>query len=427
MTSSISLLGGQSDSTGKTQQFNVHFQETIVDQYHPAFAAKYSGMNSLTSAAETKMSLTSTLYFGARLWNGAEAYFNPEVSGGAGFSRTLGIAGFPNGEIYRVSSPGPQVYVARAYVQQTFSEGGPTQKMDDDENQLRGERNLNRTVVTLGKFSVTDFFDNNKYSHDARTQFLNWSIMDNGAWDYAADTRGYTFGGALEIFRELWALRFAAVMVPAEANGETLDTRIAEDNEISAEYEHSYSYNDRPGTARVFVYRNMSDAGDYRETINTPSFDMDVARSRKYGTPKFGLGINVEQELNGEAGLFLRAGWNDGKTETWAFTEIDRTVSVGGSLKGASWNRTDDAAGLAIVLNSLSPDHEEYLSKGGYGFLIGDGTLHYAPEAITEAYYSAQIVRGASMSVDYQFVLNPAYNRDRGPVHVIAARVHTEL
>jgi high affinity Mn2+ porin len=427
MVFSISVQAEGADSARDAQQFNFHFQETIVDQYHPSFPAKYSGMNSLSNAAEAEMSLTSTLYLGAHLWNGGEVYFNPEISGGEGLSKTLGVAGFPNGEIYRVSTPSPQVYVARAYLQQTFGEGESAQEVADDENQLRGWRSANRTVVTIGKISVTDFFDNNKYSHDARTQFFNWSIMDNGAWDYAADTRGYTFGGVVEVFRELWAFRVAAVMVPVEANGEALDTRIAEDNGVSAEYEHSYSYNGRPGTARVFLYRNAAHAGNYRETINTPSFDMDVAQSRKYGTPKYGAGMSIEQELSAQAGVFFRAGWNDGKTETWAFTEIDRTVCVGGTLKGASWNRTDDMAGLAIVVNSVSADHEEYLSKGGYGFIIGDGDLNFGPETITEAYYSAQIIRSTSFSVDYQFVLNPAYNRDRGPVHVIAARVHTEL
>jgi len=414
------------DTTEKS--FSTRFQETLVDQAHPAFSALYSGRNSLSNGPENNVSVTSTFYFGARLWKGAELYFNPEMTGGTGFTSGTGMAGFPNGEIYRVSNPAPVIFLARLYGSFTFALGNSSAFVDEDENQIAGMKSNDRFVLTLGRFSVTDFFDDNAYSHEPRTQFLNWSLMDNAVWDYPADTRGYTVGAIAELIHPDWALRFAAVMVSTTANGDTLDTRIGEAHAFAFEYEHSYSLGGQPGKIRAFVFENVSQAGTYADAINNPQDSMNVDLTHKYGTIKYGGGIGFEQAFSADLGAFLRAGWSDGQTEAWMFTPIDQSISAGAILKGTGWNRPADAIGLAVVMNGLSQVHAQYLEDGGYDFNIGDGKLNYAPETIVEAYYNAQTWwHPLSVGVDYQFCVNPAYNKDRGPINIFGARAHVEL
>lgn len=405
---------------------NLHLQSTAVSQEHGDFPSPYSGQNSLTPGADNQTSLTMTVFYGLRIWPGAEFYVNPELAGGSGFNKTTGIAGFPNGEIYRVDDAGPKWNLARLYLKQTFGLGGNQEQIKDDKNQLAETVDIQRITVAAGKFALNDFLDNNTYSHDPRTQFLNWALMDHGAWDYAADTRGYSWGIFFEYNQNKWAVRFASVMVPAQANQMGMDTNVPAARGDNLEFEYRYLLSERPGIARLLLYENHANMGNYRTTINTPAFGLDVTKSRSMSA-KYGVGLNTEQVIASDLGSFLRASWNDGHTETWAFTEIDLSFSVGLSLRGSRWKRENDTVGLALIGNGLSQDHRDYLATGGYGFIIGDGKLNYAPEEIAELYYLFKIKDGLDLTGDYQFVQNPAYNADRGPVSIASMRVHYEM
>jgi high affinity Mn2+ porin len=412
------------------QNWNIHFQQTVVGQHHPHFSAKYSGRNSLQTHSETQTSLTSTLFLGARLWRGAEAYFNPEMAGGSGLSAARGIAGFPNGETFRVGAPKPTIYLARLFVKQIFTLSDEKQTIDDDQNQLAGKIPTSYVALSAGKFCLKDLFDNNKYSNDPRTQFLNWSLMANAGWDYPANVRGYTIGFVIEYVKPLWTLRFASTLVPKEANGPSLDYKFSKARSESFEFERNFTMHDRPSVLRLLTFFTQANMGNYKEAVNPIVFGpgpFDITQTRKSGRTKYGFGLNFEQDWNENVGYFVRAGWNDGKNETWAYTEIDNSVSAGFSLKGRSWKRPHDHVGLAVVSNGISADHRNYLRSGGYGFIIGDGQLRYSRENILETYYSFQLNDFFWISPNYQFIANPAYNKDRGPVHVFALRVHTEI
>jgi high affinity Mn2+ porin len=304
---------------------------------------------------------------------------------------------------------------------------GPVEEeIAEGPNQAAGTVPARRLSIVTGKFAITDFFDNNTYSHDPRTQFMNWSVMYNGAWDYPADTRGYTIGTMQEIKMTNWSLRAATVMVPTTANGPTFDARIGRNRGIALEYEHDHLLGRRAGAVRVLGFENREDAGTYREVLQISGNAPDLTPTRRSGTEKYGFGLNFEQALSDDAGLFGRYGWNDGKTETWAITEIDRSLSGGISVKGSRWERSRDAVGLAMVRNYLSGYHRCFLAAGGYGFIIGDGRLNYAPEQILEAYYAFRINNSWTVTGDYQHIVNPADNRDRGPVSVATIRLHWE-
>jgi len=415
--------------TLKQQRFNLHFQQTVITQMHPGFNAKYTGDNSLSPYHETASSLTTTLFGGARLWKGAEAFFNPEMSGGAGFSKTLGVAGFPNGETFRVGSAEPKIYIARAYLTQRFSWGHESDTLSDDNNQLAGLQSRRYFSITAGKFGMADFFDNNAFSHDPRTQFMNWSLMSNGAWDYPANTRGYVIGIYMDYHQPSWDLRFAVTMVTTTANGSIWDGKIGKANSQTLEFEKRYSFwGDKKGTVRVLGFNTNAKMGDYRLAIAENPAVPDIVSNRAYGRNKFGFGINADQFLTKDFGVFAKASFNDGRNETWAFTEIDRSVSFGGVLNGNGWKRKFDEAGLAFVGNGISAAHRAYLAAGGDGFIIGDGTLNYAPELIAELYYKADVYQTKIfLTPNYQFILHPAYNIDRGPVNVFGVRVHVEF
>jgi high affinity Mn2+ porin len=427
------ISNAQTDSVSqmRTQIWNFHSQTTIIDQYHPSFRSAYSGINSLSDESENDESLSTSLFIGCKLWQLGEVYFNPEFIGGSGFSQTRGIAGFTNGEIYRVDDPTPKTTLARLYVKHIFplSNGGDWQQ--DMPNQLAMFIPHSYINVSIGKFSVLDFFDCNQYSHDPRSQFYNWALMGNGAWDYPADTRGYTNGVVTEWINPTWSVRLGIVMVPTTRNGPILDTRIDKSHSEALEFEHKYTLGSQSGVVRALFFFTEARMGNYREAIQwglengvPPSLDAYPA----YGRTKYGAGINVEHTFSPYLGGFFRASWNDGHNESWAFTEIDQAVSGGLSLSGSLWNRKEDRVGIAQIVNGISKDHRGYLAAGGYGFIIGDGHLNYGLECISELYYSFKVPGNPVwFSPDYQFVLNPAYNRDRGPVHVLGLRAHFEI
>lgn len=412
--------------TLKEQRFNLHFQETVITQTHPGFGAKYSGDNSLSPFHETASSLTTTLFGGARLWKGAQGFFNTEMSGGAGFSKTLGVAGFPNGETFRVGSSEPKIYVARAYLTQRFGWGNEQDTISNNYNQLAGLQSKHYFSITAGKFGMADFFDTNEFSHDPRTQFMNWSLMSNAAWDYPANTRGYVFGVYFDYHQPSWDLRFAVTMVTTTANGSIWDGNIGKANSQTLEYEKRYSLSgNRQGSFRVLAFNNNAKMGNYRQAIAENPTAPNIVSTRAYGRNKVGFGLNADQYLSKDFGVFAKASYNDGRNETWAFTEIDRSISFGGVLVGNPWNRKDDEVGLAFVGNGISAAHRDYLAAGGYGFIIGDGALNYSPEMIAELYYKLNAYQNkVYLTPDYQFILHPAYNTDRGPVHVFSIRAH---
>jgi len=335
-----------------------------------------------------------------------------------------GIANFPNGEMPRVATATPKPYLARLYLTQDIALGKKRESVEDDEQQVGGSRPERRYSITLGRFTVTDFFDNNRYTHDPRTQFMGWAIMYNGAWDYPADTRGYTWGWVHELHMKRWSVRYASAAEPRTANGLRFDRRLLVDRGDVIEGEVRAAANGHPGVVRALAYVNHTDSGHYADALKLSP--PDITAVHKPGTLKYGFGLNVEQELTKEIGLFGRLGWNDGKTQSFAFAVIDRLASAGISVSGALWKRRNDTAATGLTVTGISGVHGLYLAGGGYDFMIGDGALRRGPEYISESYYSARLFPGFFATVDLQYITDPAYNRDRGPVTVGSLRLHYE-
>lgn len=431
----VSAQENQKDSS--KANWTSHFQLTVISQKHTSFHSLYSGENSLADTIEpTAESMTATLFLGRRLWKGAALYFNPEVSGGKGLSFATGVAGALNGETYRVGEVAPQVFVARAYLQQHFALRNPGYEFaTDDVNRIADKIPTSRITISAGRFAISDFFDDNTYSKDPRTQFFNWSLWANGAWDYPANTRGYTYGIVAELIKPNWAVRVSSVAVPRIANFHLMEYSFSKAHSETLELEHKISINKLPGAVRFIVSSTHSQAPSYKQGLNAiqtnNQFILDVIKGedehKSYGGKKLGLGVNIEQQLSNSVGVFSRAGWNDGQYATWAFTEIDRTANAGISIKGNRWKRTDDVWAIAAVINGISKSHRDFLKEGGYGFIIGDGTLDYGGENIIETYYNARLNKFLWLTFDYQFVNHPGYNKDRGPVHVFGVRGHVEF
>lgn len=415
--------------TIKDDRFSIHAQTTVVNQFKPAFSAKYSGPNSLSNKKENQVSLTTTLFAGMRLWKGASVFINPEMAGGSGLSGAMGIASATNGETFRVGDLAPQVYLARLFYRQIFSLTSKRAYQPMDLNQLGEYIPEKYFALTVGKIGVADYFDDNKFSHDPRSQFLSWGLMDNGAWDYPANTRGYTPSVVLEYVTPKNELRYSFSLVATTANGSKMNGRVGKANSSTLEYTRRYKLGDQEGAIRVLGFFTTTDMGNYRQSIAKKPFLPDIEDTRKYGRTKFGFGINVEQNITNEIGCFLRAGWNDGINETWAFTEIDHTLSLGFSMSGEKFKRPNDNIGIANVVSGLSKAHREYLKLGGNGFMLGDGNLSYSLENLSEVYYSFALYKTyLFMTGTYQLVLNPGYNADRkGPVNIFSVRFHAQI
>ena len=412
------------------ERWNLFWQATSIGQYHGTFYAPYEGANSLANSVERDVSLTSTLYLGFRPFENTQIYLNGELAGGRGFSNVTGIANFPNGEMPRVASATPKPYLARAYIQQDFGFGNEKETFEDEENQLAGTRPLKRYTLIVGRFSAEDFFDNNSYSHDPRTQFMSWSTMYSGAFDYPADTRGYTWGWVHEFHLKNWSFRYGGLGEPKVANGPRFDRRVLRNRGDVFEVERRYAPGKHQGVVRLLGFALHTDSGTYAEAIklaeNTNTIP-DITLTRRSGTTKYGFGINAEQAITRDTGVFVRLGWNDGKTESFAFTAMDRLASGGISTVGRRWRRPDDTAATALSVGGLSGVHALYLARGGLDFLIGDGRLRYAPEYVWETYYNARLFPGFFAAFNIQRVANPAYNQDRGPVWIESIRLHIEV
>ena len=411
------------------EDWSLHGQATWITQKKPAFDAAYSGPHSLSPDAEHAYSFTATLFAGARLWHGGEAYVNLEAIQGHPFSSQTGLGSFPNAELQKAADSVLNWYRARLFLRQTFGFGGGDEALEADANQLRQTVDKRRLVVTAGQMAVGDLFDDNRYSHDPRTDFQNGALLSSGAYDYASDARGYTWGIAAEWHDVDWAIRAARFLQPKEPNGLELDTDIGSHYGDQVEYEHALAIAGRPGRARVLVFHNVAIMGRFRDALDLAAQTgqpPDVALVRKRND-KWGVAGNLEQEIADDIGIFVRGSWSQGQTEVYAFAEIDRSAALGTVIGGSRWGRKDDQLGFAYVANGLSDAHRDYLAAGGIGFFVGDGRLDYGPEQAFEARYGVSLGKHFVVGADYQHVLHPGFNRDRGPANFYGLRLHAEF
>jgi high affinity Mn2+ porin len=408
----------------------IHGQSTLTTQFHPGFSAAFSGPNSLKPTAQTRETFDATLYGGVSPWSGAELWVNPEVDQGFGLSNTLGVAGFPSAEAYKVGAWLPYARLPRVFLRQTIDLGGETQKVDGDLNQLAMTETADRVVLTVGKFSVVDVFDTNKYAHDPRGDFLNWAIVDAGSFDYAADAWGFTYGAATEWYQDWWTIRSGLFNLSRVPNSKALDTQFFDQYQWDEELEERHQLFDQPGKLKLLGYLSHGRMGSYNaatEIAQQTGMPADIAAVRAAHN-KVGFNFNLEQQIADDLGAFARAGWSQGQYEAFEFTDINKTFSLGLSLTGKRWSRDEDTVGLAYVINDASSAAKRFFANGGLGILVGDGTLiHSGPENIIEAYYNWAVVGALKLTADYQFIVNPGYNTDRGPVSVFGLRAHVQF
>jgi high affinity Mn2+ porin len=410
------------------ENWAIHGQGTLTWELQPAFHSPYQGPHSLSPAANGRETVDVTLYAGVRPWTGAEIWINPEVDQGFGLSDTFGVAGYPSGEAYKIGKAEPYFLVQRGFLRQTVELGGEVEKLEPDLNQLGGTETANRLVFSIGKYSVVDIFDTNIYAHDPRHDFLNWSIIDMGAFDYAANPWGYTYGGTGEWYQDWWTVRAGVFDLSQAPNVVALSHGFSQ-GQFVTELEERHSLWDQPGNLKFLYWLTRGYLGTYIDAIalgeatgTTPS----TGAVRSFRT-KDGFGLNLTQQLAPDLGFFARASASQGTVETVDFTDINQSISAGLSLKGARWGRPDDTVGLAGAINRISHQGKLYLAAGGLGIIIGDGQLPNAgSEQILETYYRVALSSFAQFAFDYQFIKNPAYNRDRGPVSVFALQLHLQ-
>jgi high affinity Mn2+ porin len=419
---------------GETEQWSIHGQLTYIVQQKNNFNSPYYGQNSLLNRSEggggKSYTLSATAFLGARLWEGAEVYWNPEMFEGTPFNGQLvGLGGFQNGELQKGSYAPPIYYTARAFIRQTFGLGGGKEHIESSPNQLAGNLDKNRIVVSYGKFATLDFFDQNSFSHDPRTQFQNFAIFSMGAYSYAADSKGYTYGAVVEWYQDDWILKMARLAMPTIPNTAQLDYSLTKDYGNQIELTHEHELWGKPGAVRALYYQQHAFMGNYQsavslaqQTNSTP----DISSTRLAAQSSWGYGLNIEQSISENVGLFGRWSWNPGNSETQT-VDISRSLSGGVSIKGASWSRPNDTLGLGFAVNGIAPIQRTYLQMGGMSPFIGDGNLSYKTEQILETFYSAKVYKDLYLSADYQRIANPAYNAARGPVNFFGLRAHIEM
>jgi high affinity Mn2+ porin len=405
------------------------------------FPAKYSGPNSLSPKGQIQETAMLDVFAGKRLWRGAELHVDGLVWQGFGLSQTLGIEAFPSADAYKYGTESPDFMFARLFIRQTIGLGGGQEDVPDGQLTLAGKQDISRLTITAGRFSPTDVCDTNTYASDPHTQFINWAMVNNLAWDYAADSVGFTPGVMVELNQPKWALRYGCFMMPPVQNGFTGDDEflmwphlgafgpLFKEWAMNAEFERRYTVNSHPGSIRFQTWLNEADMADYAQATrilqaNGPGANMSAAAAFRY---KYGFGLNWEQEVAKNVGMFSRLGWNDGVEEAWAFTDANWSASLGTSVNGDAWRRPGDTFGLAVVLSGASADQQKFLEAGGLGILDGDGALKYGPEGVVETYYSTPFAKNLWGSLDFQFVENPAFDRDRGPVPIFGIRLHWEI
>jgi len=407
------------------EDYAFHGQITFINQYHPVFRSPYRGFNSLDPGSRGDETVSASLAAGLKLWDGGHFYVDPEVDQGFGLSNTVGVAAFPSGEAYRVGAATPYFRLQQVFFRQEIDLGGKAAAVESAANQLAMTQTADNLIVTAGKFPVTAVFDTNAYAHDATSDFLNWALIDAGTFDYAADSWGYTYGTSLEWTKSWWTLRSGFFALSRRPNGSALQTDFTQ-FQLDEEAEVRLDLFRREGKFKVLGFVNRGRMGSYDTAVALADATQSMpntANVRNYRS-RAGFSLNIEQPIADDLGAFLRAGFSNGNTEIYEFTEINQTVAAGLSLKGNAWGRGDDTIGLAGVVDGISSATRRYLAAGGLGILIGDGRLpHYATEDVMEAYYSAQATSWLAATLDYQFVANPAYNADRGPVSILAVRL----
>ena len=428
--SDISTASTAPTTPPEFQGWAIHGQSTFTDLYHPAFRSPYRGQNSFDPGSRGDETWDVTLYAGFRPWRGAEVWVNPELDQGFGPSNTFGAAGYPSAEAYKLGSATPYIRVPRLFLRQTIDLGGEVQGIPPDLNQLGGAQAANRVVVTVGKFSSFDVFDTNRYAHDPRNDFLNWSLVDAGTFDQAGDAWGFSYGASVEWYQDWWTIRAGAFDMPTYPGYKYLDNKYFHQVQSILELEERHVTWGREGKLKLAGFLSRGLFGSFGQAVDAakatgaaPNYQ-SVLNYRWKG----GASLNLEQSITQDLGMFARVGWADGTSSTTAFTDIDNTVSAGLSLSGNRWDRPDDTVGLGVVRNGISRHFKRYLGAGGLATLIGDGQLpNSGPEEILETFYSYQLVKGVNFSADYQFINNPAYNRDRGPVSFLGGRLHAQF
>jgi len=400
----------------------LHGQATFVEQGHPGFRSPYRGANSLQPAAMQRNTFSGDLILGRRLWEGAEFVMNGQVIRGFGLSGTRGVAGFPNGEAFRIGSEVPAGFVPRAFLRQTIGLSADTVKPDGD--QLRFNRPLprERITITAGKFSVLDIFDDNRYAHDPRTQFLNWAFVAGAAFDFANDAKGFTNGVTAEWENGSWGVRLGGFQVARRINSLSLDPQPGRGWQLLAQLDRFYELGGRPGAVRILGGLSRTRSQTYDALLAS---DIEATNENPRGGYRIKqmLVLNMEQELTNTLGAFARLSWNDGHSQQWMYTQMDWAASAGLSLQGAAWGRALDVVGLAGNIGGLSSRQRRFLEAGGLGFIIGDGRLNYQPEIAAEIYYDARLAPGFNMTANLQLIANPGHNADRGPIAVMGLRL----
>jgi high affinity Mn2+ porin len=413
----------------ESTDWNVHAQTTFLASAYPPIRSPYEGTDSLPGGGQGRETWTTTAFLGVRLWQGGEFYFNPELDQGFGLNSTLGLAGFPNGEAQKGGAAFPKFRPLRYYFRQTFGLGGEQEDVPDAANQLPGKRDIDRVTLIVGRFAVGDFFDGNSYAKDPRADFMNWAMWASAAYDFPADLPGFTRGAIVEFNRKDWAIRAGVFEVPTAPNSDVLTYKTGG---TVVELEERYNIFDQPGKLRLGAFANSGNTGNYQEALAIegadPALDINsVMTSIRRDRLKYGFYINGEQQVAKDFGIFARLSWNDGQNEILSFTDIDRSLSGGLSVKGSYWGRPTDTVGLGGAVNGLSSTHRDFLAAGGLGLLIGDGQLNYRTERILETYYAYAIDKNFTFTADYQLIVNPAYNADRGPVSIFSGRLHGEF
>jgi high affinity Mn2+ porin len=419
------------DESKEPETYSVHGQVTLLPQGYPGFRALYSGPNSLKPpGGQARATLSSTAYLGVRLWDGGEAYVNPEIDDGYGLSSTFGVAGFPSTEAFKVGRAAPYERFHKYFFRQTIGLGGESEPIESGANVLAGSVDANRLTFTIGKYAVPDIFDDNRYAHDGRSGFLNWTINEMGAFDYAADAWGYTNGAAAEWKQDWWTARGGLFQLSRVPNGQQIEPTLFRQfsQVVELEARHRLLFG-QEGKIKLLGFGDLGYIGKYQDALETAFLagatpDITLDRKKRF---KAGGGVNIEQPITDDLGFFLRASMANGRYETIEFTEVERSLSAGFVLAGTQWGRPKDAIGLGGVVNGISNAHAAYLAAGGLGFIIGDGALNYDGEHILETYYRYNLMDGVHVTGDYQFIDNPGYNRDRGPVSVFALRLHAEF
>jgi high affinity Mn2+ porin len=418
------------DGTGEERgpgSWEIHGQTTFIYQGYPAFSAPYDGPQSLPSIGQARNTYTGGVFIGVRLWQGGELYYNPELLQGFGLANTTGAAGFTNGEAQKSNFPFPRYSTSRLFLRQVFGLGGETEKIESDYGQLAGTYDVSRITVQAGRYSVHDLFDTNDYAQDGRIDFMNWSIWAAGAFDYAADKVGLTYGLTAELNQKDWAVRAGYFLVGDHPNSNVYSVNLFSTGAYNLEGERRYKLGEHPGVFKAGGWTHLTYSANYNDVTNliaatgldAPTATLQVQKVQ----PMWGYYLNLQQEIASDVGLFARWSWNDGQGQYSAFTDITSSLSAGLSIKGARWGRPDDTVGIAGAINTASAAFANYLSQGGLGILVGDGQLNYAPERVFETYYSLQVMKGMVATADYQLLSSPAYNQARGPVSVFSGRL----